>query len=102
MKIGETISARLGGCYERWRPVLGVLERELLVFPLAVVLLVTATFWFGGTCALWQTWGGRCRLFGGGVGSPSLMARARPWYGALPFLSRSRVGSFWVLGRECF
>ena len=58
MKIGETISARLGGCYERWRPVLGVLERELLVFPLAVVLLVTATFWFGGTCSLWHTWGG--------------------------------------------
>ncbi len=41
-----------------WRPALGVLERELLVFPLAVVLLATAAFWFGGTCAPWQTWGG--------------------------------------------
>ena len=58
MTIGETISAQLGRYYESWRPVLRVLERELLVFPLAVVLLATATFWFGGTCALWQTWGG--------------------------------------------
>ena len=41
-----------------WCPALGVLERELLVFPLAVILLATATFWFGGTCASWQTWGG--------------------------------------------
>ncbi|HIV09362.1 MAG TPA: hypothetical protein IAC79_04535 [Candidatus Spyradenecus faecavium] len=41
-----------------WRPALGVLERELLVFPLAVVLLATAAFWFGGTCAPWQTLGG--------------------------------------------
>lgn len=48
------LKERLAG----WRPTLGVLERELLVFPLAVVLLATATFWFGGTCASWQTWGG--------------------------------------------
>ena len=48
------LKERLAG----WRPTLGVLERELLVFPLAVVLLATAAFWFGGTCASWQTWGG--------------------------------------------
>lgn len=41
-----------------WRPAFGVLERELLVFPLAVVLLATAAFWFGGKCAPWQTMGG--------------------------------------------
>lgn len=31
-----------------------VLERMLVTFPLLVVLLTTATFWFGGSCALWQ------------------------------------------------
>lgn len=48
------LKERLAG----WRPTLGVLERELLVFPLAVVLLATAAFWFGGKCAPWQTMGG--------------------------------------------
>ena len=50
-----------------WRPALGVLERELLVFPLAVVLLATAAFWFGGKCAPWQTWGGGRYLSSCGV-----------------------------------
>ena len=49
---------RMKSWMSAWRPAFGVLERELLVFPLAVVLLATATFWFGGTCASWQTWGG--------------------------------------------
>lgn len=49
---------RMKSWMSAWRPAFGVLERELQVFPLVVVLLVTATFWFGGTCALWQTWGG--------------------------------------------
>ena len=57
------LKERLAG----WRPTLGVLERELLVFPLAVVLLATATFCFGGTCAPWQTWGGGRYLSSCGV-----------------------------------
>ena len=58
MTTAETVHFRLGACYKRRCPMLWVLERELLVFPLAVVLLATAAFWFGGKCAPWQTMGG--------------------------------------------
>lgn len=36
------------------RPAVSVLERMVLMFPLAVVLSATAAFWFGGVCAWWQ------------------------------------------------
>ena len=31
-------------------------ERQVLVFPLLVVVLACASFLFGGTCAAWQWW----------------------------------------------
>lgn len=85
-----------------WRPAFGVLERELLVFPLAVVLLATAAFWFGGKCALWQTWGGgNYCLSCGGAGSPRFLAGASSWDGTLSAVSRHCLGAVWVFGREC-
>lgn len=35
---------------------LKVFERQVLVFPLLVVVLACASFLFGGTCAAWQWW----------------------------------------------
>lgn len=35
---------------------LGMFERQVLVFPLLVVVLACASFLFGGTCAAWQWW----------------------------------------------
>lgn len=50
--------ANLKSWLNAWRPALSVLERGALVFPLAVVLLATASFWWGGVCALWQVYDG--------------------------------------------
>ena len=35
---------------------LEIFARQVLVFPLLVVLLACASFLFGGTCAAWQWW----------------------------------------------
>lgn len=82
------LKERLAG----WRHTLGVLERELLVFPLAVVLLATAAFWFGGKCAPWQT-------MGGGWVLPSLRRRLT----VAPFGKSAFVGwrSFFFTSRLC-
>ena len=38
------------------RNALETFERQVLVFPLLVVVLVCVSFLFGGTCAAWQWW----------------------------------------------
>ena len=38
------------------KSVFETFERQVLVFPLLVVLLACASFLFGGTCAAWQWW----------------------------------------------
>ena len=38
------------------RAALAIFERQVLVFPLLVVVLACASFLFGGTCSAWQWW----------------------------------------------
>ena len=38
------------------RGALGTFERQVLIFPLLVVVLACASFLFGGTCAAWLWW----------------------------------------------
>ena len=37
-------------------PTAAIFSRQVLVFPLLVVLLACASFLFGGHCAAWQWW----------------------------------------------
>lgn len=39
-----------------WGAAIGVFERQVLIFPLLVVLLASASFLFGGRCSAWQWW----------------------------------------------
>ena len=48
------MSETLCRCWSALRPSLAVWERMVFVFPLAVVLGATATFWFGGRCSPWH------------------------------------------------
>ena len=38
------------------RAAFALFERQVLVFPLLVVLLACVSFLFGGRCAAWQWW----------------------------------------------
>ena len=39
---------------ENWKEALGVFERQVLAFPVIVVLLASLSFLFGGVCSAWQ------------------------------------------------
>ena len=56
-KVGKALKLLLGGGGV-------VLERGLLIFPLAVVVIAMMTLWCGGVCALWQMWAGVVVAFG--------------------------------------
>lgn len=50
--------ARLREYCGRFRPLLVAFERPVLVFPVAVVLILSASFILGGRCCALQWWGG--------------------------------------------
>lgn len=80
------------------RPVAGVVEVGLAVFPLFVVGLATASFLFGGVCAPWQFTVALLGALGLLLALPGRVWRARLW-GALGFLLF--LGIVWALA-GCF
>jgi len=50
------ITKVLGLSREKAHVVLDLFEKQVLVFPVLVVVLACVSFFFGGTCAAWQWW----------------------------------------------
>ncbi len=51
MKVSEQISILQG-----WKGRLSILERQIILFPLLVVLLACISLLLGGRCSVWQWW----------------------------------------------